>query len=302
MNLFVQGMRRSGTTIVYDALLEDGRLRCLYEPFTSDKAAIGGGSGVRDRDLFADVRTLRERFRRERRPGLDPALLNHGAPRAPELELEPDLPGYCREYLRFLLDQAPDNVVKEVRLYRKLPVVAEISPGARLLHVVRDPRAVATSIMLGRGRKRRHLFEDPDAFFTHRSERALFASRALSEALMRRPEHRHLRGCPDLERVLLVWRFTFEHTRHDGLRCFGDHYRVMRHEDLAADPARAVSAVYELLGRPPPPRVLEWAQRNVSAGQDVFAPGDPRWSQAATRTGLEASLRETGYEPRAAAV
>ena len=53
MNLFVQGMRRSGTTIVYDALLEDGDLRCLYEPFTSNKAAIGGGSGMREHDLFA---------------------------------------------------------------------------------------------------------------------------------------------------------------------------------------------------------------------------------------------------------
>jgi sulfotransferase family protein len=302
MNLFVQGMRRSGTTIVYDALLEDGGLRCLYEPFTSDKAAIGGGSGVRGDDLFADVRALRERFRRERRPGLDTALLNHGAPRAPELELEPDLPDHCRDYLRFLLDQAPDNVVKEVRLYRKLPVVAEISPGARLLHVVRDPRAVATSIMLGRGRKRAHLFQDPDAFFTHRSQRALFASRSLSEALLRRPEHRHLRGCPDLERILLVWRFTFEHTRRDGLRCFGDRYRSMRHEDLAADPAGEVRAVYELLDRPAPPRVLEWARRNVSVAQDAFAPGDPRWSLAAARVGLEASLREAGYEPRAAAV
>jgi Sulfotransferase family len=302
MNLFVQGMRRSGTTIVYDALLEDRALRCLYEPFTSDKTAIGGGSGVREHDLFADVRALRERFRRERRPGLDTALLNHGAPRAAELELEPDLPDYCRDYLRFLLDQGPDNVVKEVRLYRKLPVVAEIAPEARLLHVVRDPRAVATSIMLGRGRKRRQLFEDADAFFTHRSERALFASRALSEALIRRPEHRHLRGCSDLERILLVWRFTFEHTRRDGLRCFTDRYRLMRHEDLAADPGLAVSAVYELIARPAPPGVLAWAQRNVYTGHDVFAPGDPRWSLAAARVGLEPSLREAGYEPRAAAV
>lgn len=296
MNLFVQGMRRSGTTIVYDALLEDGGLRCLYEPFTSDKAAIGGGSGVREHDLFADVRALRERFRRERRPDLDTALLNHGAPRDPELELEPDLPDHCREYLRFLLEQGADNVVKEVRLYCKLPVVAEISPGASVLHVVRDPRAVATSIMLGRGRKRRHLFEDPDAFFTHRSERALFASRALSEALLRRPEHDHLHDCPDLERVLLVWRFTFEQTRRDGLGCFGERYRRLRHEDLAADPARGLGAVYELLGRRVPPHVLDWAERNVSAREDVFAPSDPRWARAAARVGLEPARREAGYQ------
>ena len=302
MNLFVQGMRRSGTTIVYDALLEDGGLRCLYEPFTSDKVAIGGGSGMRGHDLFAEVRALRERFRRERRPELDTTLLNHGAPRDPELELQRDLPDYCSEYLRFLLEQAPDNLVKEVRLYCKLPVVAEISPGASVLHVVRDPRAVASSIMLGRGRKRRRLFEDPDAFFTHRSERSLFASRALSEVLLRRPEHRHLRGCPDLERILLVWRFTFEEARRDGLRCFGDRYRLMRHEDLTADPARGVAAIYALLARRPPPHVLDWAERNVSAREDVFAPTDARWARAAARVGLEPALRAAGYEPRAAPV
>lgn len=302
MNLFIQGMRRSGTTIVYDALLEDGGLRCLYEPFTSTKTAIGGGSGVREQDLFADVRALRERFRRERLPSLDIGLLNYGAPRDAELELEPDLPDYCREYLSFLLEQARDTVVKEVRLYRKLPVVAETAPGARLLHVVRDPRAVATSIMLGRGRKRRELFRDPQVFFAHRSERALFASRSLSEALIRQPEHAHLRGCPDVLRVLLVWRFTFEQARRDGQRCFGDRYHLMRHEDLVADPAVGLEAVYQLLDRRPPAHVVAWAQRHVSAGQDVIAPDDPGWAHAIAEAGLEPSLREAGYSTLASAV
>ena len=53
MNLFVCGLRRSGTTILYDALREDPDLTCFYEPLREDEPTIGGGSGARDEDAFA---------------------------------------------------------------------------------------------------------------------------------------------------------------------------------------------------------------------------------------------------------
>jgi hypothetical protein len=63
MKLFVCGLRRSGTTIVYDALRADPDLRCFYEPLREDAATFGGGSGARDDDAFAETRAARERFR-----------------------------------------------------------------------------------------------------------------------------------------------------------------------------------------------------------------------------------------------
>lgn len=295
MTLFIQGMRRSGTTIIYDALLEDPDLTCFYEPFSHARAAVGGGSGVRGEDLFAEVRSLREEFRRTHRPDLDTELLNWGAPRDAQLELEPELPDFCREYLRFLLDRAPHVVAKFTRMYCKLPVLAEIEPGAGVLHMVRDPRAVATSYLMGRERKRQHLFPTADAFFERRSKRSMWASRPLSDALMRRPEHAHLRGCADFERVLLVWRFTFEETLRGGLDGFGEHYRLARYEDFCAAPASALATVYELMGSSPPPEVAEWANRHVRARRDVFAQHDPRWARAIERVGLEPALRAAGY-------
>ena len=301
MNLFIQGMRRSGTTIVYDALLEDAGLRCFYEPFTTAKQAVGGGSGAHQADLFADVRALRAEFARTRYPDLDPDLLNWGAPRAPELELESDLPPFCREYLRFLLDQAADVVIKETRMYCKVPVLAEIDPDASLLHLVRDPRAVATSYLMGRERKRQERLGTPDAFFERRSGAPMWASRQLAEALTRRPEFEHLRDCPDFLRVLIVWRFTFEQTRADGLRCFGRGYRMVRHEDVRADPRGALSGIYELIGRRLPASVAGWAERNIAPGQEVFAERDPRWGEAIRQVGLGDSLRQAGYRELAAA-
>ena len=100
MNLYVCGLRRSGTTILYDALSEDPGLRCFYEPLREDSETIGGGSGAHNTDLSAETRELRERFRRDRFPNLQIELFNWGGPRAPELELEPDLPDHVRDVAR----------------------------------------------------------------------------------------------------------------------------------------------------------------------------------------------------------
>jgi len=299
MKLFVQGMRRSGTTIVYDALLEDPALHCLYEPFSHAREAVGGGSGMREADLFARVRELREEFRRTRHPSLDTRLLNWGAPRAPELELEPDLPVVCRDYLLFLLEQAPDVVIKEVRMYGKLPMLAALVPGASLLHLVRDPRAVATSYLMGRDRRRAALLETPDAFFEHRSKRSMWASRQLAQALSGHPGYEGLADGTDVVCVLGVWRFVFEQTRA-GAAAFGDRQALLRHEDVTAQPVAALEAVYRLIGRPPPATVTNWAGANIAPRDDVFAPEDPRWGAAMAQAGLDAVLEPAGYGALAA--
>ena len=249
---------------------------------------------MREADLFAPVRELREQFRRTRHPSLDTELLNWGAPRAPELELEADLPVVCRDYLLFLLEQAPDVVVKEVRMYRKLPLLAALVPGASLVHLVRDPRAVATSYLMGRERRRAEQFETPDAFFEHRSKRSMWASRQLAALLADRPGYEGLRDAADVVRVLGVWRFVFEQTRA-GAAAFGERHLLLRHEDVTAQPVAALQAVYELIGRPPPAAVTDWAAANIAPRDDVFAPEDPRWATAMVQAGVDQVLEAAGY-------
>jgi hypothetical protein len=296
VNLWVQGMRRSGTTILYDALLSDSELRCFYEPLREDDVTEGGGSGARPGDAFAETRELRRRFRDQRYPGIGVSQFNWGGPREPGLELEPELPEHCRTWLASLLEQGPNVAIKETRLHHKVPAVARLDQGAAFVHLVRDPRAVAASTLLGR-RRRFDLYPDADAFFTRRTDRKLWSSRAISERLIARgdvpaPDP----DPPDVMHPLAVWRDAFETTHAAGQMAFGDRYALLRLEDLSLDPDREVHRIYERLERPAPPDVLAWARRNVRRPEDVHLAGDPRWTEATRALGMEPALEAAGYD------
>ena len=295
MNVLIQGMRRSGTTIVFDLLSEDPRFTAFYEPLAASRPSVGGGSGLRDYDLLEPVREARAAFLAGRPEIADPALLNHGAPRDWRVEFEEDVPEYVEAYLRFLLDRPGDVLVKFTRMYCKLGVLARLDPEAPLVHIVRDPRRVAASYLFGRDGVRRDRYPGPDAFFGSVTTRSAWASRDFSDHLLTLPAYAHLMPLTDMERILLLWRFTFERTRADGLRCFGDRYLRVRHEDLSTAPEATVDSIYAHAGIVAPPAVRALAAAAVRAPGPVFAAEDRRWGVAVGRLGLGPAMEQAGY-------
>jgi len=292
--ILMQGMRRSGTTILYDALLEDPGLHCFYEPLREETETPGGGSGARATDPFAETRALRRAYRDEHWPDLDLAEFNLGGPGNPEREIGPEMPEHCAGFLRTLLDRDEPVLIKETRLYDKLEAVRGLAPeDAVLVHVVRDPRAVAVSMMTGKSRSR--AYATADEFFAEREKRKLWSSRALSRILLQRPEYAHVRRPANFERILLVWKHTFESTRREGRLLFGDRYVLLRNEELRADPVAAIARVYEAAGRPTPPAVAEWARGKVRDPEVPFAANDRRWTEAFTKLDMAQALRDAGY-------
>ena len=293
--VFIQGMRRSGTTILYDLLCEDPALRCFYEPLAAGKPSIGGGSGLRDTDVFDSLRHAREAFAAQRPDLVDVSLLNHGAPRDWRLEFERDLPPLIRDYLRFLLAQHDAVAMKFTRMACKVPVLAELAPDARFIHVVRDPRAVTSSYLLGRRHRRREALADPDVFFGAVSDWTQWSSREFSQHLLGRDGYPAPDPCRDFERILLIWRHTFEETHRGRLEAFGDRSMVVRNEDLRARPAETVRELYAFLERPLPQPVADLAVRAVRAEQAIVAPDDPRWREAYERLGMVEAVAAAGY-------
>lgn len=299
MNLFIQGMRRSGTTILYDALLEDPELRSFYEPLREQGVTEGGGSGAREGDAFAETRELRERFQRERFPNVPVEEFNWGGPRKPPLELEPHLPEHCRELLRWLLGLAPAVAIKETRLYCKVGDVAELDPDAAFVHVVRDPRSVAASIILGRKKRRLERWSSPGEIFNERTDRKLWSSRAISNALAA-SQGEDVAGLSDVEHILRVWKVGFESTYGDARRLYGDRYLLLRNEDLRQATEAAIESVYRVLGREAPAGVRDWARAKVREPETVLSGDDPRWTEMLSRLDAGAALEAAGYGQLAA--
>jgi len=296
VNVFIQGMRRSGTTILYDAFGEDPELKRFYEPFREEAETLGGGSGVRKEDVFAETRELRLQFKREEHPEVPLELFNHGGPRAPGLELHPSLPQWGVDLLKYLLAQAPQVLVKEVRLYRKVADLHRVDPDATLVHVVRDPRAVTGSMLLGRGRRHTPRYPDADAFFEAWTRRKLWSSSGIARELLAAGEHEGLeRGVPDFMRPLVVWKAVQDGIRAEGQRLFGDRYVLIRLEDLRADPAGELDRIYDAVGRATPDGVRAWAAEHLRREEEIAWDEDPRWAAAARALGMEEALEVSGY-------
>lgn len=295
VKVFIQGMRRSGTTIVFDILSQDRRLDAWYEPFSITRAARqGGGSGEQAIDFAARIRAARE-AQCARGVVTDPDFFNWGAPRDPALELDGELPAACRDYLRAMLDAHEHTLIKFVRMFHKVARLRELAPDSRLIHVVRDPRAVVTSQLLGPDRAKAERFRAEKKFFHHRGSGVLWASRALGNLLTARPEYAHLAGTCDVRLILLLWRHTFRHTCDDGRAAFRDHYLLLRHEDLATDPRAGVERVYRFLDLPPDPAALAFATSRLRPPAAPMHAGSERWIKAIDEVGMQAELAAAGY-------
>ena len=296
MNLFMQGMRRSGTTIVFDILSQDPRLDLHYEPLSAGRAgALGGGSGVQQFDLMEKTWQARASFLREN-PHItaDLTTFNHGAPRDPSLELESALPPVCLDYLRSLL-KSEHNVIKFTRMYRKAKDLVALDPDAYVVLLVRDPRDVVASYLYAKGQRRLHKYATRELFFTRTSSMNSWKVRQFAEGIAEQENRPECRNLPNWLRPLIVWEYTFRHFHREAKELFGERYRILRHEDLCANPAEETVSLFEHIGFEPDPRVVEWAVRNVRHNSKECYSDDPRWSAAFERYGLTPTLRTAGY-------
>jgi len=297
VNLFIQGMRRSGTTILYDALCQDSRLETFYEPFAEGREGVlGGGSGVQPIDLFEKIRGLRKEFLAGW-PDLDAGMLNYGAPTTPWLECEPDMPEFCRAYIRLMLSKGPHVAIKFTRMYCKIGVLKEINPDAALVIIVRDPRAVTASYLFGKDQRTRSAYPDEATFFSKRSAMNAWRVRDFSDHLLQQPQYAALGECEDFLRVLLVWKHTFLAALEGARRHYPGRALVLRHEDLQDTPVETMKRVYDHAGLAFPEPLAAWLRQNVRRGSAPYAADDSRWREAFRRLGLEETLELAGYAP-----
>lgn len=304
--VFAQGMRRNGTTIVFDLMLEDGSFDCFYEPLAATRPSFGGGSAMREQfDLFENVRAERAKYVNANTQLLEKCpeflthnYLNYGAPRLAALEFEPELPDYCKNYIDHLTKVSSSTFIKFTRMHSKVHTLKEIDPNAKFIHILRDPRHVTASYQFGKEAKFRERYEKRGDFFTRVSDKTSWSSRDFSDFLINYHKVDVAEPFEDYLRILLIWKYKFLNTYRDGRRVFGDNYFLLRHEDLLEEPEQTIAQLYSFLERIPSLKVMTWAKANLRSPSDPYRKLDYHWKAAFDRLEMWPALHASGYAQR----
>lgn len=190
---FIIGCPRSGTSILGEAIAKHPGVAYLFEDASISRVIQEGRPDHRLARADASPELL-EAFRRAM------------------LEVARDIEGDV------LVEKNPRHVIR-------IPFLAAAFPAARFIHIIRDGRDVAASLMFrNRGPRWGHV-EIP----------------GWREVLQAHPEANHIR-------CAIQWRDTVRIAREDASELPVGSYKELRYEDLLREPARIVSETLAFLG------------------------------------------------------
>lgn len=289
IRLIIQGLRRSGTTIFWRTLRQDGRFTCFDEPFSPQIQYLPSRRKIYNPGEFEALL---------RRDGV--AFWERFSPIDSNEELRGGFSDLQRAWLEFVGDEGERVMFDTTRCQFKVADLHRIAPGAVFVHLWRSPAAQATSHLLParRGRFAGLLnLRDRHDFFTRRdryngwsferiigdSPLSLFAFR-LREAGIDPDE---VYALPAAGRLMAYWHLCWNRVERDGRRHYGDRFVSVRFESFCADPASALGPVYAALG-------MEMPKLDLSAIHPAKPPhraDAPEWRRLAPWSELPAAAR-----------
>lgn len=299
MEVIITGMRRSGTTILYDLLYEDQRFDAYYEPFTFGKKDKGGGSGLRKVSFMDKLNQKREEFLKKYDPSRPPEIFNLGAPSDFRYELDREIPDIHKQYLQYMAAEKTHTLFKFVRLFNKLPEMHEIFPDARVIHIFKDPRRIAFSHVIGskepkdKFMKLKHRIKKryQKAFFFQVKKEFNFwsAENMINTIIEEWQGYRSFEDSPAFEKVMLLWKILNDQILKDGKAYYGDKFMSIKHEELCTYPAETLQRIYDFAGLDLPDKVRSFSTNSLKPPRRIFKRNNKKWSMAAQRTGIDLS-------------
>lgn len=151
----------------------------------------------------------------------------------------------CHEY-RSLAKPGQRLLNKNPHLSNKLGFVHQIFPDVRIIHIVRDPRAVIASWKVMVSQNDGFLYEVPD---DHRACVNVYPNHGWQDfvAIVRR-SNANIYNPHEAESISLLarhWRHVNMYLMQQRNEIHDLHYRMIRYEDLCRDQGRALSQLLE---------------------------------------------------------
>lgn len=302
MNVFIVGLRRSGTTVLFDVFHEDHSFYSFYEPLNKSLKTVGGGSMNKSLDYNEKIRKFRDRYKEKS------IKFHFGAPNDAQEEAgEYDISEIQKTYLRDMMDSHENTILKFVRATHIIKTLHELNPESHFIHIKKNPLRFAVSHLFGLRDKRlskkskvkrdiaRYLgfytnqFEDTDGdkFFSLKTGFDDWSQESIINEYIKRNERlKSFKNESAVIKLLLLWKEFNDKIERDGKEYFGEKFQVVNHENLCLDPLKEVKSIYSSLMLEAPQNVLTWTQNNVVKPRPIFLEDDPRWLEAIEKVGL----------------
>ncbi len=314
MNVYIAGLRRSGTTILFDAFFQDSGFKLYYEPLNKASKIKGGGSMATSIDYNEEIRTQRINFIQKYYPDKKISDFNFGAGSNFTLESEQhSLPPFIKEYLSGLVHSYENTILKFVRATFIIDQLYEIAPDSYFIHIQKNPIRFATSHIFGIRDNRlsglplikrkaarligrysnRYEKMNPEDFFNIKSGFNHWSQESIANYYIKNVAKR-----PDLEKepayvkLLFVWKEFNERIIKDGQAFFKDRFKSIEHEEFCRNPVEKMREVYSHLNKEASPEVLKWVETHVKSPRPLYAAEDPRWQEALQKLNIDLKYLE----------
>lgn len=276
MNIFILGLRRSGTTVFWETLRQDSRFTCYDEPFNPHLEEMPEQNVKKTRDEFIQL------YNRS-----SEVFWQMYAPITFSEETRPELTPKQRDYIKWILEQNDLNVIDFTRCNFKLQALYDLDPNAFFIQLVRDPAGFVSS----------HLgcqYRDPGAwhalkncarlkyFWRFKSHFDGYGMERIVNKLcvgagpVEREFQLRFAGCmpeTSVEKLLSLWKFSMDTIDHEASLLTKKYVKVYT-PDFLNRPSEVLSRLYSHAG-------LEMPSFDLSGIKPPRRPihsNSPRWT------------------------
>jgi hypothetical protein len=281
-----QGLRRSGTTILFDILSEDSRFCSFYEPLCRGGTSVGGGSGAKSKDVMRSLRAARDEYSLFNNIDQSLGPFNFGAPKDYNLEV---FRGKCtREielYLDFLLGYGENCLLKFTRATFMIRNLYRLDRNAVFIHIEKNPARWVMSHIFKRNYNA-PAARDSDMFFKINTGYNMWSQGSISDAFLKR-KNRKLLSRPGYFKLLYIWHAFNRIIESDGRKFYGDKYLKVSNERLCENPRDIIMSIYNLADMEHDESVISWAEENLRPPREILFADDERWHEAFDEIGID---------------